>query len=252
MTEQLNLSLAGKVALVTGASRGIGRAIALRFAKAGADVAIIYRKSEKEAQQTLAEIKKMGVRAGCWKCDAADQAESFETVQAVLETFGQIHILVNNVAISDNIPFFSLEPDQWKRAMDVNINSLYNFSWPVLHHMREEKRGKVLNINSVCGVRTIAAVPVHYATTKGAMTAFTWTLAREVARYGISINGLAPGLVKTEFAAGLPAGRIRDFERFCPAGRIGNPEEIADFATWLVSDFNSYMTGETVVVSGGL
>jgi len=118
--------------------------------------------------------------------------------------------------------------------------------------MKEHKYGKILNIGSVCGVKPIAAVPVHYAMTKAAMNAFTYTLVKEVARYNISVNRLAPGLIETDFASGLPEIRIKDFEKFRPAGRIGPAEEVARVAVFMLSDLNTYMTGETVMVSGGL
>lgn len=248
----LAISLAGRAALVTGGSRGIGRAIALRFAALGADVAFVYRERAEEAESALDAIRAAGVRGEAIRADAADADACRAAVEAALAALGRIDILVNNVAVSDNAPFLALEPEAWERSVAVNLHTLYRFTHPLLHHMRERGYGRVLNVGSVCGVRPIAAVPVHYATAKGAMEAFTYTLAREVARYGITVNSIAPGLVETDLAAGLPPERVRDFERFCPLGRAGTPDEIANTAAFLVSDLNSYMTGETVIVSGGL
>jgi NAD(P)-dependent dehydrogenase (short-subunit alcohol dehydrogenase family) len=118
--------------------------------------------------------------------------------------------------------------------------------------MKDRRYGRILNVGSICGVRPIAAVPVHYATTKAATHAFTFTLAKEMARYGILINSVAPGLIETDLANGLPEVRKKDFERFCPMGRIGQPDEVARLVAFLVSDLNSYITGETVVIGGGL
>ena len=249
---KLVVSLKGKTALVTGGSRGIGRAIALQYAACGADVCIIYRKSDAQAQTVLSECKKRGVSGHAIKCDAADTALAARAVAETVKRFGKLDILVNNVAISENSPFLSLEPETWNKAVTVNINSLYNFTHPALHHMRENNYGRVLNVGSICGIRPTPAVPVHYATTKGAMHAFSFTLAKEVARYNILVNSIAPGLIATDLATGLPEVRQKDFKRFCPLGRIGTPEEVAQLAAVLVSDINSYMTGETVVVSGGL
>lgn len=246
------ISLAGRAALVTGGSRGIGAAIARHFAGCGADLAIVYRASREEAEEVVAGARSLGRRAHAIKADAERPAECAEAAAEAIRLLGGIDILVNNVAISDNTPFLALEPAQWERAVAVNVGSLYPFTRAALEGMRERRYGRILNIGSICGVRPVAAVPVHYATTKAAMQAFTWTLAREVARYGITVNCLAPGLVDTDFAAGLPEERIRDFERFCPMGRAGTPEEIARVAAFLVCDQNSYMTGETVVVGGGL
>ena len=248
----LVVSLKGKTALVTGGSRGIGRAIALQYAACGADVCIVYRKSDDDAKSALSEYEQAGATCHSIKCDAADAKQAADAVAETIDKFGKIDILVNNVAISDNLPFLSLDSDTWTRAVTVNINSMYNFTHPTLHHMRERKYGRVLNVGSICGVRPIPAVPVHYATTKGAMNAFTFTVAKEVARYNILVNSIAPGLIETDFATGLPEIRQKEFERFCPLRRIGRPEEVAQLAAVLVSDLNSYMTGETVIVSGGL
>ncbi len=248
----LEISLKGKIAIITGASRGIGQAIALRYASLGAKIALVYRSSKEEAENTIKKIKEMGSDGIAIQCDASDTAASNEAVARTIKHFGDLHILVNNVAISHNIPFLALEEEMWKDTVSVNINSMYNFSRASLLHMRGNRYGRVLNIGSVCGVRPIAAVPVHYATTKGAMNAFTYSLAKEMARYNILVNSIAPGLVETDLATGLPDNRIKDFEKFCPLGRIGTTAEIADFTAFLVSDINSYMTGETVIVSGGL
>lgn len=248
----MTVSLEGKKALVTGGSRGIGRAIALQLAACGADVCIVFRKSEKEAAEVVDAISDMGRKSLSLQCDASVASEAEKAVKNCLHELGEIHILVNNVAISDNVPFLGLDSETWNRAVTVNINSLFNFSHPVLHHMKDRRSGHILNVGSICGVRPIAAVPVHYSATKGAMNAFTFTLAKEMARYNILVNSIAPGLIETDFAAGLPEIRKKDFERFCPLRRMGTPAEIARLAVFLVSDLNSYMTGETVIVGGGL
>lgn len=246
------ISLAGRSAIVTGGSRGIGRAIALKFARAGSDVCIVYKNSDAEARSAAREIEAFGVRALAVKCDASSTAQAKNAVEKAIDKFEKIDILVNNVAVTENLPFLALESDSWQKAVEVNVNSFYNFTYPAVHHMKDRRYGRILNIGSICGVRPIAAVPVHYAATKGAVNAFTFTLAREVARYNILVNSIAPGLIETDFAAGLPEVRMRDFEKFCPLARPGTPDEIANFAVFIVSDLNSYMTGETVIISGGL
>jgi len=246
------IDLRKKTALITGGSRGIGRSIAIELARCGADVAIVYKKSDGDADSVIETIEAAGVKALKIKCDASSTAQSLKAVEKVLEGLGGVDILVNNVAVSDNMPFLALEAEIWHKAVSVNIDSLYNFTYPVLHHMKDKKYGKILNVGSLCGVRPMAAVPVHYAMTKAAMNAFTYTLAKEVARYNIFVNSIAPGLIETDFASGLPEIRKKDFEKFCPIGRMGTPDEIAKFAAFIVSDLNSYMTGETVVISGGL
>jgi len=254
MTEvgPLVISLEGKTALVTGGSRGIGRAIALQYAHCGADVCIIYNKSDKDAASAVEEITRIGVKGLAIKCEASDTEESSAAVTQTIETLGRLDILVNNVATLDSTPFLSLDASTWKRSVTVNIDSLYNFTFPAVHHMRERRSGHILNVGSICGVRPITAVPVHYAATKGAMNAFTFTLAKEVGRYDIFVNSIAPGLIDTDFSQVLPGNRRDDFSRFCPLGRIGTPQEVARLSAFIVSDLNSYMTGETVIVGGGL
>lgn len=246
------IDLHGLAALVTGGSRGIGKAVALALAECGADVAIVFNTSRGAADNVRASIEALGRRSLAIECDAANPDGAERAVADTIESFGGLDILVNNVAVSENIPFLALTRKSWENAVSINLGSLFNFTQPALIHMREKKYGRVLNIGSVCGVRPIAAVPVHYAATKGAMQAFTYTLAKEVARYGITINSLAPGLISTDLAVGLPKARQEDFRRFCPMGRQGTPEEVARMAAFMVSNLNSYMTGETVIVSGGL
>ncbi len=250
--DAITITLKGKSAIVTGASRGIGRAIAVKFAEAGADVCVVYKNSDAEADSAVREIEAFGVKGLKIKCDAADSVQAKAAVEEAINKFGKVDILVNNAAVTDNLPFLALEAGEWQKAVDVNVNSVYNFTHPVIHHMKDRRSGRILNIGSICGIRPIAAVPVHYASTKGAINAFTFTLAREVARYNILVNSIAPGLVETDFAAGLPDVRMKDFEKFCPLARPGKPSEIANFALFIVSDLNSYMTGETVIISGGL
>jgi 3-oxoacyl-[acyl-carrier protein] reductase len=249
----MEITLKGKTVLITGGTRGIGRAIATACAEAGAAVAINYARDDKSARQTLGEIEAMGAHGALYKGDASGVEFGENLIKQVQTDFDGLDILVNNAAVSHNTPFLMLEPEEWQNAVQVNINALYSITKPFLRSLVSRKvPGKVLNITSVCGVRPVAAVPVHYAATKAAIVGFTYTLAREVGRYGISVNGIAPGLIETAFSRNLPPVRQEDFKRFCPLGRIGRPEEVAALALFLVSEVNSYMTGETVVVSGGL
>jgi len=249
----MDINLKGKTVLITGGTRGIGRSIAVACAQAGAHVGVNFARDEKSAQQTLADIEAAGSRGVLYKGDASDFSFGERLIKQAAEELGGLDILVNNAAVSHNTPFLLLEPEEWQSAVQVNINALYSVTKPFLRSLIARKvAGKVLNITSVCGVRPVAAVPVHYAATKAAIVGFTYTLAREVGRYGITVNAIAPGLIETAFSRNLPEVRQEDFKRFCPLGRIGKPEEVAALALFLVSDQNSYMTGETVVVSGGL
>ncbi|MBF0544957.1 MAG: 3-oxoacyl-ACP reductase FabG [Candidatus Riflebacteria bacterium] len=249
----MEINLAGKCTLITGGTRGIGRAISLAFARANSKVVINYNSDEKAASETKSLLESEGFSPLMIKGNASDFDFGKKLSSFCIEKMGKIDILINNAGISHNTPFLLLEPEEWKKAIDVNINALYSVTHPVLRHMVDKKiHGKILNLSSVCGVRPVAAVPVHYAATKAAIVGFTYTLAKEVGRYGIQVNAVAPGLIETEFSRNLPEARRGDFKKFCPLGRIGKPEEVADVVVFLASDFNSYMTGETVLISGGL
>ena len=250
----MELRLDGKRVVVTGGTRGIGRAIALAFAAAGARLVINFHRNEKAATETAAAIAKIsGAPPTLIRGDASSAGFGRELLTMALEAMGGVDILVNNAAVSHNTPFLMLEEDEWRDAIDVNINSLFAVTQPILRHMVEKRQGgRILNLSSVCGVRPVAAVPVHYAATKAAITAFTYTLAKEVGRYNILVNGIAPGLIETDFAKNLPEARQEDFKKFCPLRRIGTAEEVANLALFMVSDLNTYMTGEMVVISGGL
>lgn len=249
----MEVRLDGKKALITGGTRGIGRAIALAFADAGADLMINYCSDEEAANETRVAIEKLGRSVILEKGDAGDPGFGAKLVKKAISTLGRIDILVNNAAVSHNTPFMMLEPEEWNSAVNVNINALYAVTHPTLRHMISKKlQGRILNLTSVCGVRPVAAVPVHYAMTKAAIVGFTHTLAKEIGRYGITVNAIAPGLIETAFSINLPPERKEDFKKFCPLGRIGTPEEVAHLAVFMASDLNSYMTGETVVTSGGL
>ncbi|MBF0410142.1 MAG: 3-oxoacyl-ACP reductase FabG [Candidatus Riflebacteria bacterium] len=249
----MEIRLDGKKALITGGTRGIGRAISIALASAGAEIAINYHSNDNCAKEILKEITDMGVKAELIKGDASDFQFGQTLVKRASESLGGLDILINNAAISHNTPFLMLEPEEWLSAVNINVNALYSVSHPVLKYMVKQKnQGKILNITSICGVRPVAAVPVHYAMTKAAINAFTYTLSKEVGRYGITVNAIAPGLIETDFAKNLPDARSADFKKFCPMGRIGKPEEVADLAVFMLSDKNSYMTGETVIIGGGL
>ncbi|HNV70648.1 MAG TPA: glucose 1-dehydrogenase [Candidatus Ozemobacteraceae bacterium] len=249
----MDLRLDGKRVIVTGGTRGIGRAIATTFAQAGAKLVINYHRNGKAADETVEELRQLGCEPLLVKGNAADVEFGRHLVERAVQAMGGVDILVNNAAVSHNTPFLMLETDEWHEAVDVNINALFSVTQPVLRQMIEQRiHGSILNLTSVCGVRPVAAVPVHYATTKAAIHGFTYTLAKEIGRYGIRVNGIAPGLIETAFAANLPEARHEDFRKFCPMQRIGKPAEVANLALFMVSEFNSYMTGETVVVSGGL
>ena len=249
----MDIRLDGKRALITGGTRGIGRAIAAAFAEAGAELIINFAHDDEAAAETCAQLEQFGRKPLLVRGDAASVEFGRELAATAREHLGGLDILVNNAGVSHNTPFLALEPEEWHQAVHVNVNSLFAVTQPILNDMIKAKTaGRILNITSLCGVRPVAAVPVHYAATKAAMHGFTYTLAKEVGRYGITVNAIAPGLIETRFSVNLPLPRQKDFERFCPLGRIGKADEVAALAVFLVSEHNTYMTGETVVIGGGL
>ncbi len=238
--------LEGKHALITGGSRGLGRALTRTFAEAGAKVAFTYARDDAGAQKTID-----GLAARPYRVSVLD-APATETMIAELEAeWGAIDILVNNAGISQNLPLALMEEEDWDRVMDINVKGTFLTSKAVLRGMIRRKRGVVLNIGSLVGVRMIEA-PIHYCASKAAIKGLTEALAKEVARYGIRVNCLAPGLLEDGVGRNLPDYRLADYLKHCALGRLGGLEEVARFAAFLVSDANSYMSGETVVMDGGL
>lgn len=243
--------LDGRVALVTGASRGLGRAIAVTLAREGAYVAFNYARSHDEAAETLARIQAVG-RGRAFGVSVLDRPGLRELCREVeAEAGAPIDILVNNAGVGQVVPLALMEEEDWDRMMDTHVKGAFNSTQAVLRGMVRIKRGHVLNIGSLAGVKMLQA-PVHYATAKAALKGFTEALAKEVARYGVRVNCLAPGLLEEGVSDNLPAHRREEFLRHCALGRLGKPEEIAEIAAFLVSDRNTYMSGATVVVDGAV
>jgi NAD(P)-dependent dehydrogenase (short-subunit alcohol dehydrogenase family) len=240
--------LAGKHALITGGSRGLGRELAKTFAANGAKVAFSYARDEEGAQATLAGC---GDGAKAFRCSVLDSAATEQMVAELEREWGTIDVLVNNAGVSQNMPLALMEEEDWDRVMDVNVKGTFLTSRTVLRGMIRRKRGVVLNIGSLVGVRMMEA-PIHYCASKAAVKGLTEALAKEVARYGIRVNCLAPGLLDDGIGRNLPEHRLADYLRHCSLGRLGGLDEVARFAAFLVSDANSYMSGETVVMDGAL
>ena len=243
--------LAGKRILVTGASRGLGRAFALAFAEEGADVAINYSRDEEGAKATAAAVQACGRQALVCRASVADAPAVEGMVRTVLGAWDGIDVLVNNAGISQPLPLALMDEEDWDRLMDVNLKGAFLCSRAVLRGMIRARSGCVLNIGSLAGTRMLEA-PVHYYTSKAGIKGMTEVVAKEVARYGIRVNCLAPGLLDEGVARNLPEYRLDDYLKHCALGRIGTLGEVARFAVFLVSDRNSYMTGETIIIDGGV
>jgi 3-oxoacyl-[acyl-carrier protein] reductase len=243
--------LDGKRVLVTGGSRGLGRAICARFAAEGADVAFNYASDDEGAAETVAAIEETGRRARACKVSVLDAPGLTRMVRELEAAWEGIDVLVNNAAVSQPLPIALMEEDDWDLVMDVNAKGPFLVTRPVLQGMIRRKRGHVLNIGSLAGVRLIEA-PIHYCASKAAVKGFTEALAKEVARYNVRVNCLAPGLLDEGVSRNLPEHRLREYLKHVALRRRGTLEEVARFAAFLVSDRNSYMNGATVVMDGGL
>ncbi|OGO20435.1 MAG: hypothetical protein A2144_11740 [Chloroflexi bacterium RBG_16_50_9] len=247
------MRLEDKAALVTGSSRGIGRAIALALAKEGADVAINCETSVKEAGEVAHEIKELGRRAMVVQADVADKAAVDEVLKTVVAEFGRIDILVNNAGMSLVGASAELEENRWRRGIDVMLSGVFFCSQTVGKTMIEQRYGKIINIASING---IGAFPERacYGSAKAGVMHLTRTLGCEWAKYNINVNAIAPGYIKTQLVTDLLANKVYDEKELAnrtPAGRLGECEEVANVAVFLASDESKYIVGQTIVIDGG-
>lgn len=241
----------GKRVLVTGGSSGLGRHLVCAFARRGARVAFNYGSNDEGAKETEREALACSPDVRLFKASLLDRQAITAMVQTLDQAWGGIDILINNAGISQMLPMALLEEEDWDTLMDINVKGLYLVTRAVLKGMIRQRNGRILNMGSLAGMRLIEA-PVHYATSKAAIKGFTESLAKEVGRYGVVVNCLAPGLLEGGVGAGLPDYRLRDYLHHCALGRLGAFDEIAELALFMVSDQNAYMTGATLVVDGGL
>lgn len=236
--------LTNKIALVTGASRGIGRAIAIALAAAGADVAINYRSRENEADETCAEIRKLGRRAVTVQADVSLAADVTRLVAAVETQLGSVEILVNNAGITRPQPFTEITEQDWDEILAVNLKSVFLVTQAVLPKMRAARWGRIINLSSVAA-QTGGVVGPHYAASKAGIIGLTHSYANLLAKEGITVNAIAPALIATEMVTNNPKAR----PDLIPVGRLGTVEEVADVAVMLAR--NGYVTGQTINVNGG-
>ncbi|MBS1787391.1 MAG: 3-oxoacyl-ACP reductase FabG [Acidobacteria bacterium] len=242
--------LDGKKAIITGGSRGIGRALCEVFAREGADIAFNYHSRDDAAQEVLEKIRAYGRKALAYKVSITDRPAINKMVREIHHEFGRIDILVNNAAINRADNFATMTEHAWHTVVDTNVNSLFNVTKPVYKHMLRQRDGHILNISSIGALRAMPTA-VHYATSKAAVLGFTKCLAREAAQFGVVVNAIAAGIFDTELAEMLPNRLLEMHNFWCAKGRNGKPEELAEFAAFMVSERNSYMIGEVVTVDGG-
>lgn len=242
--------LEGKNALVTGGSRGLGRAICEVFAREGADVAFNFNAREDLAAEVTASIESHGRLGRGYKVSVTDRPACNHMVREILAEYGRIDILVNNAAINRADSFATMTERAWGEVIDTNVNGLFNITKPVYKHMLRRRSGRILNITSIGAVRALPT-SVHYATSKAAVTGFTKCLSREAGAFGIQVNAIAAGIFDTDLGNTLPDKFLELYSAWCTAGRLGKASELAEFAAFMVSERNSYMNGEVVVVDGG-
>jgi 3-oxoacyl-[acyl-carrier protein] reductase len=242
--------LENKKVLITGGSRGLGRAMCEVFAREGADIAFNYEASDKLAADVAHKIEACGRRALTYKVSVTDRPACNRMVREVIDHLGRIDVLVNNAAINRADSFATMTEKAWTDIMDVNVNGLFNVTKPVYKHMVRRRGGKILNISSIGAVRALPT-SVHYATSKAAVIGFTKCLSREAAMFGISVNAIAAGIFDTDLGNTLPEKFLEIYTAWCSMGRLGRAEEFAEFACFVCSDRNSYMNGEVITVDGG-
>src|SRR5947209_15560492 len=235
----MGLLLEGKKALVTGGSRGIGRAICEIFAREGADVAFNYSVSAAEAEKTMHSLMGYGRRALCYMVSVTDRLSVRKMVHQVIDEFGRIDILVNNAAVNRGDSFVTMTERAWDSVIDTNVNGLFNVTKPVFKQMVRQRAGKILNISSIGALRSLPT-SVHYATTKAAIIGFTKCLSREAANFGVSVNAIAAGIFDTDLAQTLPEHLLKMHDFWTSRGRLGRPQELAEYAAFMVSDRNSF------------
>jgi 3-oxoacyl-[acyl-carrier protein] reductase len=245
------MGLEGRTALVTGASRGIGRAIALELGRRGASVVVNYVKGREQAEEVVRLLSKAGVGALALAADVSREAEVDNLRRALLQEFPRgVDILVNNAGIHQHLKSWELPLGDWERVLQVNLTGPFLCSRAFLPEMKERRWGRIVNISSIVGL-TGTDHEIHYGSSKAAILGFTKSLAREVAPWGITVNAIAPGTVRTDMTAGMTKEEVQANLRQIPLGRLGNPEDIAHAAAFLASEEASWITGHTLHVNGG-
>lgn len=243
--------LQGKNALVTGASKGIGRAIALRYAEHGANVAFTYLSSVEQGQMLEAELAAKGVKAKGYRSDASDFVQADKLINDVVTDFGSLDILVNNAGITMDNLLLRMTEEMWDKVMNVNLKSCFNTVKAVAKPMIKQKGGSIINMTSVVGLKGNAG-QANYAASKAGIIGFTKSIALELGSRGIRSNAIAPGFIETEMTGKLDEKTVQSWRDAIPLKRGGKPEDVADTCVFLGSDLSTYITGQVIQVDGGM
>lgn len=246
--------LENKTAIVTGAARGIGEAIALKLAEHGANIAFTYvsENSTEKANALVSTLEGMGVKAKAWRSNAGNFAESEAFVNDVVKEFGTVDVCVNNAGISKDNLLLRMTPEQWDEVMEVNLKSVFNMTKQVIRPMMKAKKGSIINMSSIIGIRGNAGQS-SYAASKAGIIGFTKSIAQELGSRNVRVNAIAPGFIETDMTHYLKEGEAaQSFLSKIPLGRFGSAEEIGNTTLFLASDMSSYITGQVLSACGGL
>ncbi|MBO4987103.1 MAG: 3-oxoacyl-[acyl-carrier-protein] reductase [Paludibacteraceae bacterium] len=243
--------LEGKTALITGGTRGIGKAIVLAMAEEGADIVFTYLSRSELAVQVVAEVEAMGRKCIAIQADASDTSVAQQVVNQAIEQMGHLDILVNNAGVTHDGLLIRMDEAQWDEVLNANLKSAFNYSKHVSQHMLSRRSGSIINLSSVVGIFGNAG-QCNYAASKGAINAFTKSLSKELGARGVRVNGIAPGFILTEMTEALPQEVREQWVKDIALRRCGTPQDVANVAVFLASDMASYITGEIINCSGNI
>jgi len=243
--------LEGKNVIITGASRGIGRGVATVFAKNGANIAFTYLSSTEKAKSLENELIRFGVKAKGYKSDASNFISAQDLSKSVIEDFGSIDVLVNNAGITKDSLLMRMTENDFNLVMQINMNSVFNMTKAVIKTMMKAKKGSIINMSSVVGVKGNAG-QTNYSASKAGIIGFTKSTALELGSRNIRCNAIAPGFIETEMTESLEDDAINNWRNQIPLKRVGDPEDIANVSMFLASDLSSYITGQVINVCGGM
>lgn len=239
------------VALVTGSSRGIGKACALKLAQSGYDIAVNYNSNDAKAAEVVDEIQKIGRQAKAFKANTADLEQVQKMFREIQKEFGQLDVLVNNAGVVDDAYLLMINEDSLSRSLDINIKGYFHCAQQAALKMMSRKHGKIINISSVSSVLAVEGQGV-YSATKGAVNSMTATLAKELAPRGITVNAVAPGFIETEMIDAIPEEKVTEYKKAVPMGHFGTADDVANMVAAMCGSAFDYVTGQVIVLDGGL